>query len=162
MRTNGLVLHVVLLVVASAAAACSSSSNDSPCDHVCDCVAGAHGDRNQCMQQCNRGVATSQTPKSDCEDALKSLGYGQCQNTCSAFSSSGGGTATLSDFCEKCAGCFDTPGFSEGFCTPFVTGSGGFDVAACSTRGDWAQLKQPNLDLGQLHAMGCLDFDHAE
>src|SRR5262245_47494970 len=112
-----LAVAIVSFVAVAALPGCSSnSSGGSTCDSVCDCVAGAHGDRNACMQQCTSTASSSTDPKNDCEAALKANGYPQCQDTCNGFKT-GGGTS-LQPFCDKCASCVNSAGFDEGFRNP--------------------------------------------
>jgi len=69
--------------------------------------------------------------------------------------------ARLEDYCDKCAACFNTPCFSEGFCTPFIMG-GKFDTLSCASKGDVAELKTHTLTRAALAALSCPDFDYAE
>jgi hypothetical protein len=69
--------------------------------------------------------------------------------------------ATIADFCAKCADCVAEPGFSEGFCTPFISNLM-FDRLACASKGDTTQLDNQNLTVADLQHMSCADFDHAE
>lgn len=152
---------------------CSGSSNaggstGSACQTVCSCVSSHGGDSAQCMTECNSVAASSHDPKNDCESALKSRGFSSCEDSCNAFSSTsstsggGGGTATLADFCEKCASCVGESGFEEGFCKPFKTSGGGFDVASCTTSGRVSDLSNPTLAKATLSSLSCEGFDDAE
>lgn len=88
--------------------------------------------------------------------------YDVCCPTSVTGSTSNGSSATLSDFCAKCATCLATsPGFSEGFCTPFASGSS-FDQVTCAANGDVSQLDMPNVDRSVLMGWSCDTFDNSE
>jgi hypothetical protein len=69
--------------------------------------------------------------------------------------------ASLDDFCEKCSSCISSPGFDEGFCTPFIV-KAMFDRLSCAKSADIAALKNQSFTVSQLQAMTCMEFDHAE
>jgi hypothetical protein len=152
----------------------TATSASSVCQTVCNCVSGQGGDSAQCLSQCNDIASASHDLKNDCESELKTRGYSTCQDTCNGFGSTssgtaaGGGaaaageTATLGDFCAKCAECVGDGTFSEGFCAPFATAGGGFDVASCTAKGSRSELRQPSLAKSTLTSLSCSGFDSAE
>jgi len=82
---------------------------------------------------------------------------------CSSGGSGGGGgaAAPLADFCKKCEQCVQDPTFSEGFCTPFQSGTT-FDTAGCTANGDTAQLDMPTASSATLTSWTCQQFDDNE
>lgn len=69
--------------------------------------------------------------------------------------------ASLADFCAKCQQCVSDPGFSEGFCTPFASGSN-FNLSACVDNADETSLEQPVVERATLSGWSCAEFDTYE
>jgi hypothetical protein len=160
------VIIVLSLSASTATFACSSSDGgDSPCKKICDCVANAVGEqsRSQCNSQC-ADVQKSSNPVQGCLDGLNANGASSCSSNCGALGGGGGqagATATLSDFCNKCADCVGSSGFQEGFCTPWASGSS-FDVSGCSSGGHPEDLADKSVSRSTLSSWSCTEFDDHE
>jgi len=69
--------------------------------------------------------------------------------------------ASTSDFCQKCSECVTQPGFSEGYCTPFISNLQ-FDRLECNSDADSTQLDSQNVKVSELQGWTCDQFDDNE
>jgi hypothetical protein len=91
---------------------------------------------------------------------LVALFFAACSS--SGDSNANSALATAADFCAKCADCVVQPGFSEGFCTPFLSSTGSFDRLKCIEKGDTSQLANQSVTAAELRAWTCTQFDDNE